>query len=67
MDLGFQAPGHICLCGLILIINFTTMMYKDYDYESEYEGTYAHDIAGLDDDFINDVLDGEPEAYWNID
>lgn len=39
----------------------------DYCYESEYEGTYAHDIAGFDDDFINDVLDGEPDAYWNID
>lgn len=45
------------------------MMYEDdFDYyESEYEGTYAHDIAGLDDDFINDVLDGDPDAYWNID
>lgn len=34
---------------------------------SEYSGTYAHDVAGLSDDFIGSVLGGEPEAYWNID
>lgn len=33
----------------------------------EYEGTYAHDVAGYSDDIINDAFDGEPEAYWNID
>jgi len=32
-----------------------------------YAGTYAQDVEGLSDDFINDVLDGCPEAYWNID
>ena len=32
-----------------------------------YAGTYAQDVAGLSDDFISDVLDGEPDAYWNID
>lgn len=26
-----------------------------------------HDLEGCDDDFIDDVLGGEPEAYWNID
>ena len=45
--------------------------YDDYPVEnenfSEYRGTYASDVAGLSDDFINNVLDGEPEAYWNID
>lgn len=44
--------------------------YDDY-YEREsfgqYEGSYAQDIEGLSDDFINDVLDGDPDAYWNID
>ena len=40
----------------------------NYDYEeSEYEGTYAHDVAGYDDDTISDAFDGDPEAYWNID
>ena len=38
--------------------------YKTYE---KYNGTYAQDIEGLDDDFIDDVLGGEPEAYWNID
>ncbi len=47
-------------------------MYKD-EYEesefeeSEFEGTYVHDVEGWSDDDINDVLDGEPDAYWNID
>ena len=46
----------------------------DYDIEyyeresyGEYAGTYAQDVEGLSDDFINDVLGGEPDAYWNID
>src|SRR5690554_957889 len=43
--------------------------YEDYERESygEYAGSYAQDVEGLSDDFINDVLDGEPDAYWNID
>lgn len=43
--------------------------YDDYDDEafSPYDGTYAKDVAGLSDDFINDVFGGEPDAYWNID
>ncbi|MDC1266741.1 hypothetical protein N8Z75_02065 [Crocinitomicaceae bacterium] len=45
--------------------------YADDSYESdsygEYAGTYAQDVEGLSDDFINDVLGGEPDAYWNID
>lgn len=24
-------------------------------------------MEGLSDNYINDVLDGEPDAYWNID
>ena len=38
----------------------------DYD-DSEYAGTYVHDVEGWDDDLINTVLDGNPDAYWNID
>lgn len=48
--------------------------YDDYDdyYDrresyGEYAGSYAQDVEGLSDDFINDVLDGDPDAYWNID
>jgi hypothetical protein len=40
----------------------------DEDYmPDEYAGTYAHDVAGMSDDDIDAALDGEPEAYWNID
>lgn len=52
-------------------------MYNDYeDYEDEtvyerhygrYEGSYAQDVEGYDDDTIDDAFDGDPDAYWNID
>ena len=41
-----------------------------YEIEASYErysGTYAQDVAGLSDEDIDDILDGEPDAYWNID
>ena len=44
--------------------------YDDYDRREsygQYAGSYAQDVKGLSDDFINDVLDGDPDAYWNID
>lgn len=41
-------------------------MHKKESF-GDYSGTYAQDVEGLSDDFINDVLDGCPEAYWNID
>lgn len=37
------------------------------EHYGEYAGTYAQDVAGLSDEFIDDVLDGCPEAYSNID
>ncbi len=43
------------------------MYEEDYEYESEYAGTYAHDVAGYSDAEINDAFDGDPDAYWNID
>lgn len=42
-------------------------MYEDYDYESPYAGSYAHDVEGWSDDDIDTVFDGDPEAYRNID
>jgi hypothetical protein len=47
--------------------------YDDYyDYHEResygrYAGSYAQDVEGLSDDFIDEVLDGDPDAYWNID
>lgn len=33
----------------------------------EYAGTYAQDVAGYSDEDIDYGLDGDPDAYWNID
>lgn len=32
-----------------------------------YHGTYAQDVAGWSDQNIEDVLERDPDAYWNID
>lgn len=47
--------------------------YEDIEYGDsrfpsygKYKGTYVQDIEGYDD-FIDDALDGHPDAYWNID
>lgn len=44
-----------------------TMTYEDYENYGNYEGSWAQEIEGFSDDYINDVLGGEPDAYWNID
>lgn len=46
--------------------------YAEYDddYERHYEkyaGSYAQDVAGYDDDTIDDAFEGDPDLYWNID
>lgn len=46
--------------------NYDDGLYEKESY-GQYAGTYAQDVEGLSDDFINDALDGEPDAYWNID
>ncbi|MDC1266637.1 hypothetical protein N8Z75_01535 [Crocinitomicaceae bacterium] len=48
-------------------LNDDDVDYYERDSYGEYAGTYAQDMEGLSDDFINDVLGGEPDAYWNID
>lgn len=56
---------------------------EDYDRDEDYEqaedywegeetygcynGSYAQDVEGWSDQDIDDVLDGDPDAYWNID
>lgn len=40
--------------------------YEERHYE-EYAGTYVQDVMGWSDEMIDDALDGDPEAYWNID
>lgn len=49
--------------------------YDDDDFDESYdietygnnEDSYTQRIKHLRDNFIDDVLDGEPDAYWNID
>ena len=43
--------------------------FDDYDrptYEN-YNGSYAEDEEGWSEQEIDDVFDGDPDAYWNID
>lgn len=40
--------------------------YEERHFE-EYAGTYAQDVMGWSDEMIDDALDGDPDAYWNID
>ena len=50
-------------------------MWNDEDYDDDYDrqtydncnGSYAQDVEGWSDQDIDDVLDGDPDAYWNID
>ena len=39
----------------------------DRKHYGKYAGSYAQDQEWLSDEFIDDVLDGKPDAYWNID
>lgn len=47
--------------------------YEDDYYEEDertyerHNGSYAQDVEGYDDDTIDEVFDGDPDAYWNID
>lgn len=34
---------------------------------NDYNGTYVQDVMGWSDQDIDDALDGEADAYWNID
>lgn len=44
---------------------------EDYPYEEStyenYNGSYAQDEEGWSDQDIDDVFDGDPDLYWNID
>jgi hypothetical protein len=47
--------------------------YDDDFYDEDqatyerYHGSYAQDVEGWSDQDIDEVFDGDPEAYWNID
>lgn len=40
--------------------------YEDPTYD-RYNGSYAQDEMGYSDDEIDEIFDGDPLAYWNID
>ena len=40
--------------------------YGNRNYE-DYNGSYAQDYAGFSDQQIDDIFDGDPDLYWNID
>ena len=48
-------------------LNSDAMGYYDDETYDEYNGTYVQDVEGWSDQMIGDALDGEPDAYWNID
>lgn len=53
-----------------------TPIDESFEFEAEddygtrygaYAGSYAQDVMGYSDDVIDDVFEGDPENYWNID
>lgn len=41
--------------------------YEERPTYNEYNGSYAQDVMGYSDQVIDDVFEGDPDAYWNID
>ena len=41
--------------------------YEERPTYNEYNGSYAQDVMGYSDQLIDDVFEGDPDAYWNID
>jgi hypothetical protein len=41
--------------------------YVEHGHYDEYAGTYAQEVMGYSDEDIDDIFDGDPDAYWNID
>ena len=56
---------------MILMPEYFNNDYYEEDFYPEhygaYAGSYAQDVEGLSDEFIDDVLGGDPDCYWNID
>ncbi len=41
--------------------------WTEHHTYDDYNGSYAQDQMGWSDQDINDVFDGDADAYWNID
>lgn len=76
-----KANGATCITGLFLAKTINPDYHPSYipeeeyyepDYYEEetyerYSGSYVQDVEGWSDQDIDDVFDGNPDAYWNID
>lgn len=40
---------------------------SDKQTYGKYRGSWAQDVEGYNDDDIDTIFDGDPNAYWNID
>ena len=58
------------------LLSETENDHEDYDTQSDdseqrtferYKGSYAQDTEGYSDQDIDDIFDGDPDNYWNID
>lgn len=49
------------------VISREERKYEERPAYGKYAGSYAQDHEGYSDDYIDDVFDGFPDAYWNID
>lgn len=45
---------------------FDNYYYEQPTYD-DYHGSYAQDVEGRSDQDIDNVFDGDPEMYWDID
>lgn len=50
-----------------MICNSDKSNYLEEPTYNRYNGSYAQDVMGFSDDDIDEILDGDPDAYWNID
>ncbi len=42
-------------------------IYEDARHYEEFQGCYAQEFEGYSDEDINEVFEGDPDMYWNID
>lgn len=41
--------------------------YEDARHYEEFQDCYAQEVEGYSDEEINEVFEGDPDMYWNID
>lgn len=71
-SMGASSVSGLFLAKTVTLYNKPYSEPDDYEYErqstfDDYNGSYAQDIEDWSDQDIDDVFDGDPDAYWNID